>query len=166
MLAESSKNDSSINPIPLKSSSKDELFIDDETDTSDVGDTDKLDADEMMLGEEGSGMGPPSKGTGAEDMESSGSGYGPDDEDAAVSSGKTKGKPGLDSEEDDIDDEDEEDEDNDDFDKQKVDIPATVTTTSTSTTTTTTENYDEESRIIELVCLFSMFSTPNTFLKT
>lgn len=158
MLAESSKNNSLINPIPLKSSSKDELFIDDETDTSDGGDTDKLDADDMMLGEEGSGMGPPSKGTGAEDMESSGSGYGPDDEDAAVSSGKTKGKPGLDSGEDDIDDEDDEDEDNDDFDKQKVDIPTAITTTSTSTTTTT-ENYEEESRILELVCLFSMFST-------
>lgn len=109
----------------------------------------------MMLGEEGSGMGPPSKGTGAEDMESSGSGYGPDDEDAHVGGDKTKGKSGLDSEEDDdIDDDDEEDED-EDFEnkKQRVDSPTTASTTTstTSTTTTTTENYDEKSRILELV---------------
>jgi len=146
VLAESSKNDSSTNPNVLKSQSKDELFIDDESDT--------------MLDEEGSGMGPISKGTGAEDMESSGSGYGPDDEDAQVGGAKNKGKAGIDSEEDEDEDDIDDDEDIEDFDKEKqpkVDLPiTTTTTTTTSTTTTTTENYYDESRIL-LVCSFNYF---------
>lgn len=143
VLAESDKNISSTKPLKP---SKEELFIDDESENSDDSDTDKLDADDMMLGEEGSGMGPPSKGTGAEDMESSGSGYGPDDEDAQVG-GKSKGKPGVDSEEDeeDIDDgDDEDDDDNGDFDTESTPKIFTPVPT-TSTTTTTVKNHDEES---------------------
>ncbi|KAF0760799.1 syndecan-like, partial [Aphis craccivora] len=143
VLAESDKNISSTKPLKP---SKEELFIDDESENSDDSDTDKLDADDMMLGEEGSGMSPPSKGTGAEDMESSGSGYGPDDEDAQVG-GKSKGKPGVDSEEDeeDIDDgDDEDDDDNGDFDTESTPKIFTPVPT-TSTTTTTVKNHDEES---------------------
>ncbi|CAH1717007.1 unnamed protein product [Aphis gossypii] len=143
VLAESDKNISSTKPLKP---SKEELFIDDESENSDDSDNDKLDADDMMLGEEGSGMGPPSKGTGAEDMESSGSGYGPDDEDAQVG-GKSKGKPGVDSEEDeeDIDDgDDEDDDDNGDFDTESTPKIFTPVPT-TSTTTTTVKNHDEES---------------------
>ncbi|XP_008183893.1 syndecan [Acyrthosiphon pisum] len=128
--------------------SDNELFIDDESDND--GNTDKLDADDMMLGEEGSGMDPPSKGTGAEDMESSGSGYGPDDEDAQVG-GKNKGKAGVDSEEDedDMDDGDDEDEDdNEDFDTEKSQKVFTPVTTA-STTTTTVKSLDEESNFPE-----------------
>lgn len=113
----------------------------------------------MMLDEDGSGMGPTSKGTGVEDMESSGSGFGPDDEDSQVGRTKNKGKPGIDSDEDedDIDNDDEDDEtneDNEEFGKDKLSnnqpkiFP--TTSTSTSTTTTTTENYDE-TRTPELV---------------
>ncbi|XP_022166440.1 syndecan [Myzus persicae] len=147
VLAQSNKNVSSTKPLKPY---KEELFIDDESENADDGDTDKLGADDMMLGEEGSGMGPPSKGTGAEDMESSGSGYGPDDEDAQVG-GKSKGKAGVDSEEDedDMDDGDDEDEDDtEDFDTekpQKVFNPVTTT----STTTTTVKSLDEESNFPE-----------------
>lgn len=145
VLAESDKNVSSTKPLKP---SKDELFIDDESENSDDSDTDKLNADDMMLGEEGSGMGSPSKGTGAEDMESSGSGYGPDDEDAQVG-GKSKSKPEVHSEDeddedmDDVDDEDEDD--NEDF--ENTDKPQKVFTpvTTTSTTTTTVKSLDEES---------------------
>jgi len=152
VLAQSNKNVSSTKPLKPY---KEELFIDDESENTDDGDTDKLDADDMMLGEEGSGMGPASKGTGAEDMESSGSGYGPDDEDAQVG-GKSKGKPGVDSEEDedDMDDGDDEDEDDtEDFDTekpQKVFNPVT----SPSTTTTTVKSIDEESNFPEEVRLY------------
>ncbi|KAL4149132.1 hypothetical protein QTP88_003141 [Uroleucon formosanum] len=144
VVAQSNKNVSSTKPLK---SFKEELFIDD-----DDGDTntDKLDADDMMLGEEGSGMGPPSKGTGAEDMESSGSGYGPDDEDAQVV-GKNKGKAGVDSEEDedDMDDGDDEDEDdNEDFDTEKSQKVFTPVTT-VSTTTTTVKSPNEESNFPE-----------------
>lgn len=152
MLAESDKNISSTKPLKP---SKEELFIDDESENSDDSDTDKLDADDMMLGEEGSGMSPPSKGTGAEDMESSGSGYGPDDEDAQVG-GKSKGKPGVDSEEDeeDIDDgDDEDDDDNGDFDTESTPKIFTPVPT-TSTTTTTVKNHDEESIFPEQVHLY------------
>lgn len=145
VLAQSNKNVSSTKPVK---GYKDELFIDDESDND--GDTDKLDADDMMLGEEGSGMDPPSKGTGAEDMESSGSGYGPDDEDAQVG-GKNKGKAGVDSEEDedDMDDGDDEDEDdNEDFDTEKSQKVFTPVTTA-STTTTTVKSLDEESNFPE-----------------
>lgn len=151
MLAQSDKNVSSTKPLKPN---KEELFIDDESENADDGDTDKLDADDMMLGEEGSGMGPPSKGTGAEDMESSGSGYGPDDEDAHVGS-KSKGKPGVDSEEDedDMDDGDDEDEDDtEDFDTEKPQKVFTPVTT-TSTTTTTDKSLDEESNFPEQVRL-------------
>lgn len=175
MLAETNKNTSTSNPIPSKSSSKDELFIDDDADEADDPSKQLNDPDDMMLGEEGSeegsGMGPPSKGTGVEDMESSGSGYGPDDEDAHVNSNKkTKGKPDIDSEDEDIIDDDEEDEeDSDDFDKDKSpknNVAATSTsTTTTSTTTTTTENYDEETRILEEVCLFNCFQLTYLFRK-
>jgi hypothetical protein len=157
VLAESGQNVPSTSPIPSKPNKdeKDELFIDDESDI-----TDQLGSDDMMMGEEGSGMGSPSKGTGAEDMESSGSGYGPDDEDAHVR--KTKVKTPIDSEEDEDDEEDDEIEnDNEDFVKEnpsKINPSKTSTTsTTTSTTTTTTENYGEESRILELVCYFISF---------
>jgi syndecan 2 len=147
VLAQSDKNVSSTKPSKPY---KDELFIDDDSENSDDGNTDKLDADDMMLGEEGSGMGPPSKGTGAEDMESSGSGYGPDDEDAQVG-GKSKGKAGVDSEEDedDMDDGDDEDEDdNEDFDTEKSQKVFTPVTTA-STTTTTVKSLEEESNFPE-----------------
>lgn len=154
MLAESSNNGSIASSIPHKSTPKDELFIDDETDNADDRNES---ADDDMIGDEGSGMSPTSKGTGVEDTESSGSGYGPDDEDAVVGNNQ-KGRPGPDSEEDedDIEDDDEEEEeDGDDFEKvklQKANTPSTaITTSTTSTTTTTTENYDEESRIL-MVC--------------
>ncbi|XP_025197780.1 syndecan [Melanaphis sacchari] len=143
VLAESDKNISSTKPLKP---SKEELFIDDESENSDDSDTDKLDADDMMLGEEGSGMSPSSKGTGAEDMESSGSGYGPDDEDAQVS-GKNKGKSGVDSEEDeeDMDDgDDEDDDDNEDFDTENPHKMFSPVTTA-STTTTTVKSHGEES---------------------
>jgi len=153
VLAQSNKNVSATKPVKAY---KDELFIDDESDNADDGNTDKSEADDdMMLGEEGSGMGPPSKGTGAEDMESSGSGYGPDDEDAQVV-GKNKGKAGVDSEEDedDMDESDDEDEDdNEDFDTEKSQKVFTPLTTA-STTTTTVKSLDEESNFPEEVRLF------------
>jgi hypothetical protein len=161
VLTESNKNISST----LKPSKplKEELFIDDE---SDDGDTDKLDPDDMMLGEEGSGMGPPSKGTGAEDMESSGSGYGPDDEDAQVG-GKSKGKAGVDSEEDDedMDDgDDEDDDDNEDFDTENPHKMFTPVST-ISTTTTTVKSHDEESIFPEQVHLYNlMFYLSSVFV--
>lgn len=112
----------------------------------------------MMLAEEGSGMDPATKGTGAEDMESSGSGYGPDDEDAQVN-GKTPGKTSIDSDEedDDIDGDDEEEEDdlNEDFNKEKSQKPIqqlSTTTSTTSSTVRTLKNDDEESRFIDPVC--------------
>lgn len=158
MLGESSENVSSTNPIPAKPF-KDELFIDDDSDNV-YGDTDKLNADDMMLDEEGSGMGSSSKGTGVEDMESSGSGYGPDDEDAPTNS-KNKEKPGPDSEDDedeDIDDEDETDENND-FDKKpmKTNFPTTASTSTTSTTTTTAKNYDDEQVWLNNVLNFTYY---------
>ncbi|XP_050436324.1 syndecan [Adelges cooleyi] len=159
VLAESSKNVSS-NPIPLKSD-KDDLFIDDPSEHGEDTDTDKIEADDMMLGEEGSGNGPAPKGTGAEDMESSGSGYGPDDEDAQVGN-KGKGKAGPDAEdedeEEDEDDKEDEDEDEDiDVPDDKISVhksnPTTSSTSTTTTTTTTTTTEDpnseeEESRIL------------------
>jgi len=163
VVAQSNKNVSSTKP---SKSFKEELFIDDD-DNGDT-DTDKLDADDMMLGEEGSGMSPPSKGTGVEDMESSGSGYGPDDEDAQVG-GKNKGKAGVDSEEDedDIDDGDDEDEDdNEDFDTEKSQKVFTPVTTA-STTTTTVKSLDEESNFPEQVCLYKyLFYLSSVFLPS
>lgn len=116
----------------------------------------------MMLGDEGSGMDPATKGTGAEDMESSGSGYGPDDEDAQVS-GKTTGKTSIDSDEedDDIDGDDEEEDDlnvNEDFNKEKSQKPTqqlSTTTSTTSSTVRTPKNDDEESRYIDPVSNFN-----------
>lgn len=158
MVTVTSQNNSSTETNPSKTA-KDELFIDDEADIGGTG-TDELDHDDMMLGIEGSGMDPPSKGTGAEDMESSGSGYGPDDEDAQVGH-KNKGKPDLDSEEDEDDiDDDEEDDEESDFNKEKPQnvIPPAISSpaTTTSTTTTTTENYEDKSKIFEQVCLFNI----------
>lgn len=168
MVAVTSQNNSSTVTNPSKTS-KDGIFIDDVAEDND-GNLDKLGADDMMLGEEGSGMEPPSKGTGAEDMESSGSGYGPDDEDAQVGH-NNKGNPGLDSDEDedDVDDDEEDEEDSDDFNKEKpqVLIPTAVSSssTTTSTTTTTTENYEEKSKILELVCLFNYYFLSCMFIN-
>lgn len=154
MLAESSKNVSSSNPI-LSKPSKDELYIDDLDNNGD----DNVDSDDLMLGTEGSGMNPSSKGTGAEDMESSGSGYGPDDEDAQVS-GKNKGKSVPDDEDDGNDEDEDEDSDIEGLDKLPP-KPATTTAatiSTTSTTTTTTENDELESRILELVWSINYFT--------
>lgn len=133
---------------------KDELFIDDDFNNDD---SDKIDPDAMMLDEEGSGMDPATKGTGAEDMESSGSGYGPDDEDAQVSN-KSNGKTPIDSDEDDeIDDDDEEEDDNEDFNKEKAQKPIQPISTTTSTTSSTarTPKDDEEPKYIDPVCSFN-----------
>ncbi|VVC41231.1 Syndecan, conserved site,Syndecan/Neurexin domain [Cinara cedri] len=159
VLAEPNKNVSLANPTTSQSSKpslKDELFIDDETDSDDGG-TDKSEPDDMMLGEEGSGMGASSKGTGAEDMESSGSGYGPDDEDALVKSNNEKLDTDDEEDEDDIEEEEEEEEEEEDgedgeeFEKAHKGSPVASTSTSTtSTTTTTTESYEEEPVIPDL----------------
>lgn len=141
---------------------KDELFIDDFIHPNNDKSEDKVDHDSMMLAEEGSGMDPATKGTGAEDMESSGSGYGPDDEDAQVN-GKTPGKSSNDSDEEDDDiDGDNEDDDDDlnvtgDFNKEKSQKPSqqlSTTTSTTSSTVRTLKNDDEESKYIDSVCNF------------
>lgn len=169
VIAQSSKDISSTKPIPRDT--KDELFIDadsldEDSDIKEIeGDHTKDNDEMMMLDEEGSGMDPSTKGTGAEDMESSGSGYGPDDEDAQVN-GNTKGKIDSDEEDDDIDDDDEEEEDddelvnnNEDF-KEKPQKPTTTTTSTTSSTIRTPKIDDEEStRYIDLVCYLNYLLT-------